>query len=443
MGENRIIFYYNMEKKIAVIGLGYVGLPLAVEFAKQYPTVGFDINGSRVDELMNGHDRTLEVQDEDLSQVIASDLILTEREGKGLYCTTVVGDIESSNFYVVTVPTPTDKNKRPVLTPLIKASESVGKALKKGDYVIYESTVYPGVTEDECVPVLEQVSGLKFNKDFFVGYSPERINPGDKERTVTKILKVTSGSTPVAAQVIDDLYKSVITAGTHLAPTIKVAEASKVIENSQRDINIAFVNELAKIFNKLGIDTHSVLEAAGTKWNFLPFNPGLVGGHCIGVDPYYLAQKAQESGYYPEIILAGRRINDSMGSFVASEIVKKMVQMDIHVKGAKALLLGFTFKENCPDVRNTRVIDIYHDLVEFGLDVEVFDPWVDKKEVKQDYGILILDKEVVLSNKYSTIILAVSHSDFLTLDIKDLQEKKSILYDIKGFLPQKLIDARL
>ena len=432
-----------MEKKIAVIGLGYVGLPLAVEFAKQYPTVGFDINGSRVDELMNGHDRTLEVQDEDLSQVIASDLILTEREGKGLYCTTVVGDIESSNFYVVTVPTPTDKNKRPVLTPLIKASESVGKALKKGDYVIYESTVYPGVTEDECVPVLEQVSGLKFNKDFFVGYSPERINPGDKERTVTKILKVTSGSTPVAAQVIDDLYKSVITAGTHLAPTIKVAEASKVIENSQRDINIAFVNELAKIFNKLGIDTHSVLEAAGTKWNFLPFNPGLVGGHCIGVDPYYLAQKAQESGYYPEIILAGRRINDSMGSFVASEIVKKMVQMDIPVKGAKALLLGFTFKENCPDVRNTRVIDIYHDLVEFGLDVEVFDPWVDKKEVKQDYGILILDKEVVLSNKYSTIILAVSHSDFLTLDIKDLQEKKSILYDIKGFLPQKLIDARL
>jgi len=432
-----------MEKKIAVVGLGYVGLPLAVEFAKQYPTVGFDINGPRVDELMNGYDRTLEVEDEDLKKVIVSDFIITAKKGKGLYCTTALGDIESSNFYVVTVPTPTDKNKRPVLKPLIKASESVGKVLKKGDYVIYESTVYPGVTEDECVPVLELVSGLKFNEDFFVGYSPERINPGDKERTVAKILKVTSGSNPAAAKVIDDLYKSVITAGTHLAPTIKVAEASKVIENSQRDINIAFVNELAKIFNKLEIDTNAVLEAAGTKWNFLPFKPGLVGGHCIGVDPYYLAQKAQESGYYPEIILAGRRINDSMGSFVASEIVKKMVQKDIPVKGAKALLLGFTFKENCPDVRNTRVIDIYNDLVEFGLDVEVFDPWVDKQEVKKEYGILVLEKEVVLSNKYSTIILAVSHSNFLTLDIQALKEKRSILYDIKGFLPKNLIDSRL
>ena len=315
-----------MEKKIAVIGLGYVGLPLAVEFAKKYPTIGFDINTGRVNELMSGHDHTLEVEDAHLQQEIVSDLMTAESKGRGLYCTTAVKDIESANFYIVTVPTPTDKNKRPVLTPLIKASESVGKVLKKGDYVIYESTVYPGVTEDECVPVLEQVSGLSFNEDFFVGYSPERINPGDKERTVTKILKVTSGSTPEAAKVIDELYKSVITAGTHLAPTIKVAEASKVIENSQRDINIAFVNELAKIFNKLDIDTHSVLEAAGTKWNFLPFKPGLVGGHCIGVDPYYLAQKAQESGYYPEIILAGRRINDSMGSFVASEIVKKMVQ---------------------------------------------------------------------------------------------------------------------
>ena len=425
-----------MEIKIAVIGLGYVGLPLAVEFAKQYPTVGFDINGPRVDELMNGHDRTLEVEDDDLKNVIASDWVTTEKEGKGLYCTTAVGDIESSNFYVVTVPTPTDKNKRPVLTPLIKASESVGKVLKKGDYVIYESTVYPGVTEDECVPVLEQISGLKFNEDFFVGYSPERINPGDKERTVTKILKVTSGSTPEAAQVIDDLYKSVIIAGTHLAPTIKVAEASKVIENSQRDINIAFVNELAKIFNKLDIDTHSVLEAAGTKWNFLPFKPGLVGGHCIGVDPYYLAQKAQESGYYPEIILAGRRINDSMGSFVASEIVKKMVQKDIPVKGAKALLLGFTFKENCPDIRNTRVIDIYNDLKEFGLDVTVYDPLADFTEVKEEYGIEITSNFHTLSGPYSTVILAVGHSNFTGIKLNRVTTKSTIYYDIKAVLPE-------
>ena len=432
-----------MEKKIAIIGLGYVGLPLAVEFAKQYPTVGFDINGPRVDELMNGHDRTLEVEDEDLDKVIASDLISTEKNGKGLFCTTAVGDIESSNFYVVTVPTPTDKNKRPVLTPLIMASESVGNVLKKGDYVIYESTVYPGVTEDECVPVLEQVSGLKFNEDFFVGYSPERINPGDKERTVTKILKVTSGSTPEAAQVIDDLYKSVITAGTHLAPTIKVAEASKVIENSQRDINIAFVNELAKIFNKLEIDTNAVLEAAGTKWNFLPFKPGLVGGHCIGVDPYYLAQKAQESGYYPEIILAGRRINDSMGSFVASEIVKKMVQKDIPVKGAKALLLGFTFKENCPDVRNTRVIDIYNDLIEFGLDVTVFDPWLDVEEVKREFGITALNKQSELKTNYSALVLAVSHYQFKDLNITSLKGEQSFVYDIKGFFSESLIDSRL
>lgn len=432
-----------MEKKIAVIGLGYVGLPLAVEFAKQYPTVGFDINGPRVDELMNGHDLTLEVEDDDLKQVIASDLISTESNGKGLYCTTAVGDIESSNFFVVTVPTPTDKNKRPVLTPLIKASESIGKVLKKGDYVIYESTVYPGVTEDECVPVLEQVSGLKFNEDFFVGYSPERINPGDKERTVTKILKVTSGSTPEAAQVIDDLYRSVITAGTHLAPTIKVAEASKVIENSQRDINIAFVNELAKIFNKLEIDTNAVLEAAGTKWNFLPFKPGLVGGHCIGVDPYYLAQKAQESGYYPEIILAGRRINDSMGSFVASEIVKKMVQKEIPVKGSKALLLGFTFKENCPDVRNTRVIDIYRDLIEFGLDVTVYDPWVNKIDVQKEYGLDVSNNFHEIEGRYSAVILAVGHDKFRNFKLKDITEEKSIKFDIKSFFDISEVDFRL
>ena len=432
-----------MEKKIAVIGLGYVGLPLAVEFAKKYPTIGFDINTRRVNELMAGHDHTLEVEEADLQEEIVSDLLTAESKGRGLYCTTAVDDIESANFYIVTVPTPTDKNKRPVLTPLIKASESVGKVLKKGDYIIYESTVYPGVTEDECVPVLEQVSGLKFNEDFYVGYSPERINPGDKERTVTKILKVTSGSTPEAALIIDDLYKEVITAGTHLAPTIKVAEAAKVIENSQRDINIAFVNELAKIFNKLEIDTHAVLEAAGTKWNFLPFKPGLVGGHCIGVDPYYLAQKAQESGYYPEIILAGRRINDSMGSFVASEIVKKMVQKDIPVKGAKTLLLGFTFKENCPDVRNTRVIDIYQDLVEFGLDVTVYDPWVDPEEVNHEYGIEVSDSKLVLEVKYSAIVLAVSHNDFLEIDLATIKNKNSIIFDIKGFLPLNEVDCRL
>ena len=432
-----------MEKKIAVIGLGYVGLPLAVEFAKKYPTIGFDINMNRVNELMSGHDHTLEVEDTNLKKEIVSDLMTAETKGKGLYCTSAIGDIASSNFYIVTVPTPTDKNKRPVLTPLIKASESIGKVLKKGDYVIYESTVYPGVTEDECVPVLEKVSGLKYNEDFFVGYSPERINPGDKERTVTKILKVTSGSNPEAAEVIDSLYKEIITAGTHLAPTIKVAEAAKVIENSQRDINIAFVNELAKIFNKLEIDTHAVLEAARTKWNFLPFKPGLVGGHCIGVDPYYLAQKAQESGYYPEIILAGRRINDSMGSFVASEIVKKMVQKDIPVKGANALLLGFAFKENCPDFRNTRVIDIYQDLVEFGLNVTVFDPWLDNAKVKLEYNLKLATKNEIKKSKYSIIILAVSHDLFLQLDLEGMRSDRSIIYDVKGFLPNNTIDYKL
>jgi len=429
-----------MEKKIVVIGLGYVGLPLAVEFAKQYPTVGFDINGPRVDELMNGHDRTLEVEDEDLKKVIALDLISTEENGKGLYCTTAVGDIESSNFYVVTVPTPTDKNKRPVLTPLIKASESVGKVLKKGDYVIYESTVYPGVTEDECVPVLEQVSGLKFNEDFFVGYSPERINPGDKERTVTKILKVTSGSTPEAAQVIDDLYKSVIKAGTHLAPTIKVAEAAKVIENSQRDINIAFVNELAKIFNKLDIDTHSVLEAAGTKWNFLPFKPGLVGGHCIGVDPYYLAQKAQEAGYHPEIILSGRRLNDDMGKYVAGEVVKLMMKRSLPVLGSNVLMLGITFKENCPDIRNTRAIDVYEELQSYNVNVDVYDPWADSNEVEAEFGFDLIEKP---NKKYHAVILTVAHKEFLNQDLRSLLVGGGILYDVKGILDVNTVDARL
>jgi len=429
-----------MEKKITVIGLGYVGLPLAVEFAKKYPTVGFDINVSRVDELMNGHDRTLEVADEDLKKVIASDLISTEKNGKGVYCTTAVRDIESSNFYVVTVPTPTDKNKRPVLTPLINASECVGKVLKKGDYVIYESTVYPGVTEDECVPVLEQVSGLKFNEDFFVGYSPERINPGDKERTVTKILKVTSGSTPEAAKVIDDLYKSVITAGTHLAPTIKVAEAAKVIENSQRDINIAFVNELAKIFNKLHIDTHSVLEAAGTKWNFLPFKPGLVGGHCIGVDPYYLAQKAQEAGYHPEIILSGRRLNDDMGKYVAGEVVKLMMKRSLPVLGSNVLMLGITFKENCPDIRNTRAIDVYEELISYNLNVDVYDPWAGTNEVRAEFGFDLVEKP---NKKYHAVILTVAHKEFLTQELRLLLVDGGILYDVKGVIDINSVDARL
>ena len=429
-----------MEKKIAVIGLGYVGLPLAVEFAKKYPTIGFDINMSRVNELMSGHDHTLEVEDANLQQEIVSDPLTAESKGKGLFCTTSVGDIESANFYIVTVPTPTDKNKRPVLTPLIKASESVGKVLKKGDYVIYESTVYPGVTEDECVPVLEQVSGLKFNQDFYVGYSPERINPGDKERAVTKILKVTSGSTAKAAEVIDGLYKEVIIAGTHLAPSIKVAEAAKVIENSQRDINIAFVNELAKIFNKLNIDTHSVLEAAGTKWNFLPFKPGLVGGHCIGVDPYYLAQKAQEAGYHPEIILSGRRLNDDMGKYVAGEVVKLMMNRSLPVLGSNVLILGITFKENCPDIRNTRAIDVYRELESYNVNVDVSDPWADSDEVKTEFGFDLIEKPI---KKYHAIILTVAHKEFLNEELRSQLVDGGILYDVKGILDTAIIDARL
>lgn len=429
-----------MKKKIAVIGLGYVGLPLAVEFAKKYPTIGFDINTSRVNELMKGHDHTLEVDDTDLQQEIVPNLLTAESKGKGLYCTTAVGDIESANFYIVTVPTPTDKNKRPVLTPLIKASESVGNALKKGDYVIYESTVYPGVTEDECVPVLEQVSGLKFNEDFYVGYSPERINPGDKERTITKILKVTSGSTPDAAEVIDALYKEIITAGTYMAPTIKVAEAAKVIENSQRDINIAFVNELAKIFNKLEIDTHAVLEAAGTKWNFLPFKPGLVGGHCIGVDPYYLAQKAQEAGYHPEIILSGRRLNDDMGKYVAGEVVKLMMKRSLPVLGSNVLMLGITFKENCPDIRNTRSIDVYNELKSYNINVDVYDPLANSKEVKTELGFNLIEKP---KKKYHAVILTVAHSQFLSTEISNLIIKNGIVYDVKGVLSQEVITKRL
>lgn len=420
--------------KIAIIGLGYVGLPLAVEFAKKYETLGFDINEGRINELNSGHDSTLEVSDTNLQAVLNLNL-------NGLKLSCDVDDLKSCTTFIVTVPTPVDKNNRPVLTPLIKASEMIGKVLKKGDTVIYESTVYPGVTEDECVPVLEQVSGLKFNVDFYAGYSPERINPGDKKHTVTKIKKVTSGSTPEIGQKVDELYSSIITAGTHLAPTIKVAEAAKVIENAQRDINIAFVNELAKIFNKLDIDTHAVLEAASTKWNFLPFKPGLVGGHCIGVDPYYLAQKAQEAGYHPEIILAGRRLNDSMGDYVATEVLKLMVQNEIPVKNAKVLMLGITFKENCPDIRNTKAIDVYRALKSFHMDVEVYDPWASSDEVMHEYGIKTMTS--LEDKKYDAIVHTVAHKEFSELDFKALKMPNSVVYDVKGNLNLSITDKRL
>lgn len=414
--------------KIAVIGLGYVGLPLARLFATKYPVVGFDINESRVESLRSGTDSTLEVEDDVLNEVLVDSL-----DGeKGLYCTTSIDDIKECNYYIITVPTPVDKNNRPDLTPLYKSSETVGKVLKKGDVVIYESTVYPGVTEEQCVPVLEKVSGLKFNEDFFAGYSPERINPGDKEHTVEKILKVTSGSTPEIGLKVDELYKSVITAGTHLAPTIKVAEAAKVIENSQRDINIAFVNELAKIFNLMNIDTQEVLAAASTKWNFLPFKPGLVGGHCIGVDPYYLAQRAQEFGYHPEIILAGRRLNDSMGEYVASQIVKLMIKKGISVNGAELLMLGITFKENCPDVRNTKIVDVVRALKEYGILVSIFDPLANAHDVIKEYNLVTFNS--IPDNKFDAIVLGVSHSEFLELDFAKLQKKNSLLYDVKGVL---------
>lgn len=417
--------------KIAVIGLGYVGLPLARLFATKYSVVGFDINQGRVAELNSGKDSTLEVEDDLLKSVLKS----SSSVENGLYCSTNLDDIKDCNYYVVTVPTPVDKNNRPDLTPLYKSSETVGKVLKKGDIVIYESTVYPGVTEEECVPVLEKVSGLKFNEDFFAGYSPERINPGDKEHTVEKILKVTAGSTPEIGQKVDQLYKSVITAGTHLAPTIKVAEAAKVIENSQRDINIAFVNELSKIFNCMDIDTHHVLEAAGTKWNFLPFKPGLVGGHCIGVDPYYLAQKAQEMGYHPEIILAGRRLNDSMGEYVASQVVKLMIKREVIVNGSNVLMLGITFKENCPDVRNTKIVDVIKALKDYGIKVTIFDPWANPAEVMHEYGIETVSE--LPKEKYDAIILGVAHNEFKELDFAGLKKEKSVVYDVKGILGAK------
>lgn len=427
-----------MQHKIAVIGLGYVGLPLAVEFAKKYQVVGFDINVNRINELAGGTDSTLEVEDAVLQSVLTT---TKSNTGNGLFVTSALSDMGDCNVFIVTVPTPTDKNNRPVLTPLIKASESVGKVLKKGDIVIYESTVYPGVTEDECVPVLEQVSGLKMNIDFYVGYSPERINPGDKEHTVSKILKVTSGSTKESAEIIDQLYKSVITAGTYKASSIRVAEAAKVIENSQRDINIAFVNELSKIFNKMGIDTHEVLAAASTKWNFLPFKPGLVGGHCIGVDPYYLAQKAQEVGYHPEIILAGRRLNDSMGSYVAAEVIKLMVKKDIPVKSAKILVLGITFKENCPDIRNTKVIDIINELKSYNTLVDVYDPWANPEEVDHEYQITAFRE--LPKSKYDAVILAVAHKEFLDLDLNYFKKTNAIVYDVKAILNRNIIDGRL
>ncbi|MBO0592821.1 nucleotide sugar dehydrogenase [Cellulophaga sp. E16_2] len=417
--------------KIGIIGLGYVGLPLARLFATKYSVVGFDINEQRIEELNSGHDATLEVDAKTLKSVLKT----STSDAIGLYCSHTIEDLKHCNYYIVTVPTPVDKNNRPDLTPLYKSSETVGTVLKQGDIVIYESTVYPGATEEECIPVLEKVSGLKFNADFFAGYSPERINPGDKEHTVEKILKVTSGSTPEIGIKVDNLYKSVIKAGTHLAPTIKVAEAAKVIENSQRDINIAFVNELAKIFNLMHIDTHAVLEAAGTKWNFLPFKPGLVGGHCIGVDPYYLAQKAQEYGYHPEIILAGRRLNDSMGNYVASEVIKLMLKNDLKINNAKILVLGITFKENCPDVRNTKAVDVINNLKEYGIATTVYDPWASPAEVLHEYKLQTIKNPP--TEKFSAIVLTVAHKEYENLDLNDLLEANGVIYDVKGVLKNK------
>lgn len=426
-----------MNTKISIIGLGYVGLPLARLLATKYPVIGFDINQPRINELNSGHDATLEVADDILKAV----LVDSPKSEIGLYCSANLEDIKDSNYYIVTVPTPVDKHNKPDLTPLYKASETVGKVLKKGDIVIYESTVYPGVTEEECVPVLERVSGLKFNEDFFAGYSPERINPGDKEHTVEKILKVTSGSTPEIGQKVDALYRSVITAGTHLAPTIKVAEAAKVIENSQRDINIAFVNELAKIFNLLDINTHDVLAAAGTKWNFLPFKPGLVGGHCIGVDPYYLAQKAQEKGYNPEIILAGRRMNDGMGEYVASQVVKLMIKKGINILGSELLMLGITFKENCPDVRNTKIVDVVSSLESYGIKVTIFDPWANPEEVSHEYGFRNITS--LPMKNFDAIVLGVAHNEFIPLNLSGIGKPNCVIYDVKGALNIETVDGSL
>lgn len=423
------------DTKICVIGLGYVGLPLARLFSTKFNTIGFDMNPKRVDALMAGHDATLEVSDDLLQEAIKQ---------HGFRCTSDLDEIKQCNFYIVAVPTPVDVNNRPDLMPLKKASETVGKVIGQGDVVVYESTVYPGVTEEECLPVVEQVSGLKFNVDFFAGYSPERINPGDKLHTVEKIKKVTSGSTPEIAEYIDKVYNSVLVNGTHLAPSIRVAEASKIIENSQRDVNIAFMNELAKIFNAMGIDTHDVIEAASSKWNFIKLSPGLVGGHCIGVDPYYLIEKAQVYGVLPRIMRASRRLNDGMGAYVANQTIKCMNKKGVMVKDAKVLILGFTFKENCPDVRNTKVIDIYRTLEEYTHDITVFDPWADPVRVDQEYGVKVMGEEFkVRSEKFDAIILAVAHDKFKTLDVKSLLKPNGVIYDVKGFLPREIIDGRL
>ena len=429
----------HSEDKIAIIGLGYVGLPLAVEFAKKFFVIGFDINEQRINELNTGLDKTREVDNAHLKSVLTTDL----NAKTGLYITDASETLATTNIYIITVPTPTDKLNKPVFTPLIKASETVGKVMSKDAIVIYESTVYPGATEEVCVPILEAFSKLEYNKDFFAGYSPERINPGDKEHTVTKILKVTSGSTPEIAKRVNELYLKVITAGTHLAPSIKVAEAAKVIENSQRDINIAFVNELSKIFRLLDIDTKAVLEAAGTKWNFLNFSPGLVGGHCIGVDPYYLAQKAIESGYNPEIILAGRKMNDSMGSYVATETVKMMIKKGATIKGSKVLVLGVTFKENCPDIRNSRVIDIIKELETYDINIDVYDPWASPEEVKHEYDFDLISNFDILRSDYDAVIMAVAHQEFLDLDITKLKSETGVVFDVKSLLPIDTIDARL
>jgi len=422
--------------KISMIGLGYVGLPLAVEFAKHYPVIGFDINQERIDGINHGHDSTLEVEDDNLASVLTKN----KPSGTGLYLSSKLDEISDCNVYIVTVPTPVDKNNRPDLTPLIKASESIGKVIKKGDIVIYESTVYPGCTEEDCIPVIEKVSGMKMNVDFFAGYSPERINPGDKEHTVTTIHKITSGSTPAIAEEVDQLYKKVIKAGTHKAPSIMVAETAKVIENSQRDINIAFVNEIARICAHMNLDTRAVLDAAGTKWNFLKFSPGLVGGHCIGVDPYYMAQKAQEVGYHPEIILAGRRMNDGMGAWIAAQVIKLMIKKDITIKNARVLVLGITFKENCPDIRNTKVVDVVKELEQFGCFVDIFDPWANADEVQHEYGRDIVSSYTM--NDYNAVVLAVAHDKFRKIDFSARTEN-TVLYDIKSILPVEVVDGRL
>lgn len=421
-------FVPEPQVRIAIIGLGYVGLPLAIEFGKKYPVVGFDINNKRIEELRVGHDRTREATAEDLG--LATQLTFSA----------TLADIAACNVYIVTVPTPIDDYKKPDLRPLLKASQMIAGVLKYGDVVIYESTVYPGCTEEDCVPVLEQHSGLRYNQDFYCGYSPERINPGDKVRTLTKIKKVTSGSTPQVAQFVDQLYGSIIEAGTHLAPSLKVAEASKAIENAQRDVNISFVNELALMFDKMGIDTQQVLEAAGTKWNFLPFKPGLVGGHCIGVDPYYLLHKSESLGYYPQVILSGRRINDNMGIFVANKVVKLMIQKGHRVAGSRVLLLGITFKENCPDIRNSRVIDVYRELEQFGIEVSVYDPWADPDEVHEEYGLRLISQP---TGVYDGIVLTVAHQEFGTLSFAPISTERTVVFDIKAFLDEQLVDGRL